>query len=128
MRTLTMAILTAAAVAVTVPAQAQTYDPDYPVCMQVYGRVGYIDCRYTSLPQCNATASGRSAECLINPYYANPRAKPPVHAVAATIRANHGVETIRVRRSGRHPATPAGPFAPPDPCCGSRSASPPASP
>lgn len=78
MRVLTMAILTAAAVAATAPAQAQTYDPDYPVCMQVYGRVGYIDCRYTSLPQCNATASGRSAECLINPYYANPREKPAV--------------------------------------------------
>ncbi len=78
MRALTIAILTAAAVAVTIPAQAQTYDPDYPVCMQVYGRVGYIDCRYTSLPQCKATASGRSAECIINPYYPNPRAKPPV--------------------------------------------------
>jgi hypothetical protein len=78
MRVLTMAILTAAAVAATAPAQAQTYDPDYPVCMQVFGRVGYVDCRYTSLPQCNATASGRSAECLINPYYVDRRSKPPV--------------------------------------------------
>ncbi len=78
MRVLTMAILTAAAVAAAAPAQAQTYDPDYPVCMQVFGRISYFDCRYTSLPQCNATASGRSAECLINPYYVNPRSKPAV--------------------------------------------------
>jgi hypothetical protein len=78
MRVLTMAILTAAAVAATAPAQAQTYDPDYPVCMQVFGRISYFDCRFTSLPQCNATASGRSAECLINPYYGNPRARPAV--------------------------------------------------
>ena len=68
MRISTMAIL-AAAIAVTAAAKAQTYDPNYPVCMQVYGRVGYIDCRFTSLPQCNATASGRSAACLVNPYY-----------------------------------------------------------
>ena len=33
MRVLTMAILTAAAVAAAAPAQAQTYDPHYPVCM-----------------------------------------------------------------------------------------------
>jgi hypothetical protein len=78
MRILMMAIMTAAAVAATAPAQAQTYGPDYPVCMQVFGRVGYIDCRYTSLPQCNATASGRSASCLINPYYVNPRSRPAV--------------------------------------------------
>ncbi|MEY9423840.1 hypothetical protein ABIF69_010282 [Bradyrhizobium japonicum] len=30
-----------------VPAHAQTYDPSYPVCMQIYGPVGYFDCRYT---------------------------------------------------------------------------------
>lgn len=78
MRVLTMAILTAAAVAAAAPARAQTYDPDYPVCMQVFGRISYFDCRYTSLPQCNATASGRSAECLINPYYVYSRSKPAV--------------------------------------------------
>jgi Protein of unknown function (DUF3551) len=30
----------------------------------------YYECSYTSLPQCNASASGRSATCVINPYYA----------------------------------------------------------
>jgi len=52
------------------PAAAQTYDPAYPVCLHVYGRGGdYYQCRYTSLPQCNASASGRAAQCVINPYF-----------------------------------------------------------
>jgi hypothetical protein len=56
------------------PAQAQTYDPNYPVCLQLYGDKGnYIDCSYTSLTHCSASASGRAAECLINPYFANAR-------------------------------------------------------
>jgi hypothetical protein len=32
--------------------------------------VNYYDCSCTSLPQCNASASGRSAQCVINPYFA----------------------------------------------------------
>jgi Protein of unknown function (DUF3551) len=52
------------------PAQAQTYDPNYPVCIQTYGREGnYIDCRYTSMAQCRLSASGRAAQCLTNPYF-----------------------------------------------------------
>jgi hypothetical protein len=51
------------------PAAAQTYDPAYPVCLQVYGPATYYECRYTSLPQCNATAAGRSAQCVVNPYF-----------------------------------------------------------
>ena len=57
------------------PAQAQTYDPSYPVCMQIYGPVGYFDCRYTSLEQCRFLAVGRSATCVANPYFA--QKKPP---------------------------------------------------
>jgi hypothetical protein len=57
-----------------VPALAQTYDPRYAVCMKVYeGSLGggeWIDCSYTSLPQCQASASGRGAMCVINPYFA----------------------------------------------------------
>jgi hypothetical protein len=53
----------------TGPAAAQTYDPAYPVCLRVYGPATYYECRYTSLPQCNASASGRSAQCVINPYF-----------------------------------------------------------
>lgn len=52
--------------------RAQTYDPRYPVCMHVYGDLEgeRLDCFFTSLPQCQASASGRSAMCLINPYFA----------------------------------------------------------
>jgi Protein of unknown function (DUF3551) len=58
-------ILTAA------PAQAQTYDPRYPVCMQVYSRDGsLIGCGYTSMAECAASASGRAAQCFANPYFA----------------------------------------------------------
>ncbi len=59
------------------PARAQTYDPSYPVCLQVYqGFVDYyFECSYTSMAQCAASASGRSAQCVVNPYYAKPSAK-----------------------------------------------------
>lgn len=55
-------------------AHAQTYDPSYPVCMQIYGQVGYFDCRYTSLEQCKFLAVGRSASCVANPYFAQKKA------------------------------------------------------
>ena len=69
MRILALAILAIGTVS-TEPAVAQTYDPAYPVCLHVYGRASYYECRYTSLPQCNASASARSAQCVINPYFA----------------------------------------------------------
>jgi hypothetical protein len=71
MRVLALAILAIGAVWATGPAAAQTYDPDYPVCLHVYGPIVYYECRYTSLPQCNATASGRAAQCVVNPYFAS---------------------------------------------------------
>jgi hypothetical protein len=76
MRALTLAILAIATAAAAVPARAQTYDPNYPVCLHVYGRITYYDCSYTSLPQCNMSASGRSAQCEINPYYAHASQQP----------------------------------------------------
>jgi Protein of unknown function (DUF3551) len=69
----------ALAIALARPAAAQTYDPNYPVCMQYYGGSlggSYIDCSFTSIPQCQATASGRPAMCSVNPYYAGPPAAP----------------------------------------------------
>ena len=52
-------------------AQAQTYDPDYPVCLQTFGRNGNaISCGYTSMEQCRWSASGRAAQCIVNPYFA----------------------------------------------------------
>ena len=50
------------------PVAAQTYDPAYPVCLRVHAH--YYECSYTSLPQCNESASGRAAQCFINPYFA----------------------------------------------------------
>lgn len=58
-------------VSAAVSARAQTYDPNYPVCLQVFGRIGYYECRYTSLAQCAGSASGRAAQCVLNPYVAN---------------------------------------------------------
>ena len=71
MRIPALAILTITAVLTTVPARAQTYDPNYPVCLQTYGIDGStIACGYASLAQCSASASGRAAQCIINPYFA----------------------------------------------------------
>ncbi|WP_315832997.1 DUF3551 domain-containing protein [Bradyrhizobium prioriisuperbiae] len=45
------------------PAQAQTG----PICM-IWREI--TDCRYFSMAQCNASASGIGADCLYNPGYA----------------------------------------------------------
>ena len=76
-RVVTALAMAGALVALAGPASAQTYDPRYPVCLQVYqGFMDfYYECGYTSIPQCQATASGRSAQCIVNPYYAGPKAK-----------------------------------------------------
>ena len=44
MRILALAILAIGATAAAAPAQAQTYDPNYPVCLHVYGRISYYEC------------------------------------------------------------------------------------
>ena len=56
-------------------ARAQTYDPKYPVCLQIYRGYTdyYFECAYTSLAQCNMSASGRAAQCVVNPYYGGPK-------------------------------------------------------
>lgn len=71
MRTFALAVLAAGTLLAAQPARAQTYAPDFPVCLHVYGPVTYYECRYTSLAQCNLTASGRAAQCVPNPYLAN---------------------------------------------------------
>jgi len=74
MRVLAWSVL--ALTVMLVPAHAQTYDPRYPVCMKLYsGPIDggeWIDCSFTSLPQCRATASGRPAVCDLNPFFAPP--------------------------------------------------------
>jgi hypothetical protein len=74
MRIPALAMLTIAAALTATPALAQTYDPNYPVCLQTYGiGGGYIECSYSSLAQCSATASGRAAQCIVNPFFAGAR-------------------------------------------------------
>ena len=78
MRAWTCTLLTIATVFWAAPLRAQTYDPNYPVCIQTYAiGGGRIDCSFTSLAQCAASASGRSAQCYNNPYFAQRDRKPP---------------------------------------------------
>jgi hypothetical protein len=78
MRISVLLLLVLGTIGVAAPAQAQTYDPNYPVCLQVYQSMVdyYFECGYTSMAQCAASASGRSAQCVVNPYFAKPSAKP----------------------------------------------------
>jgi len=71
MRMLALAILAIAAGSVAGPASAQTFDPRHPVCMHVYGDPTYYECQFMTMAACMATASGRAAQCIVNPYMAS---------------------------------------------------------
>ena len=77
MHKMSLMTLASAVLLTAAPAQAQTYDPSYPVCLKVYsggfGGGEYNECRYTSIAQCNASASGRGAMCMINPWFEQPQ-------------------------------------------------------
>ena len=72
MRMLGSAVMVIAMVwTAAVPARAQTYDSSSPVCLQVYSIDGSsVACGYKSLGECTSTASGRAAQCFVNPYFA----------------------------------------------------------
>jgi hypothetical protein len=71
MRSLARPVLALAMMMAAASAQAQTYDPNYPVCLQTFGRMGNaISCGYTSMQQCRWSASARAAQCVVNPYFA----------------------------------------------------------
>jgi hypothetical protein len=71
MRTLAGLVLAIMMTLAAAPTQAQTYDPNYPICLQTFGRAGNtIACSYTSMDQCRLSASGRAAQCITNPYFA----------------------------------------------------------
>jgi Protein of unknown function (DUF3551) len=74
MRLFLLAAFVIGVVAGTCQANAQTYSLDYPVCLHVYGPATHIECAFTSLLQCGVSASGRAAQCEVNPYlaYAEP--------------------------------------------------------
>ena len=81
MRILALTILAVGMASAALSARAQTYDPNYPVCLQIYQswKDYYFECAYTSLAQCNMSASGRAAQCIINPYYVGPKARDRRH-------------------------------------------------
>ncbi len=72
MRVLALVIFMIGAISVTVEARAQTYDPAFPVCAHTipFGGGSYEDCSYYTMAQCAMSASGRAAQCNLNPYYA----------------------------------------------------------
>jgi Tfp pilus assembly protein PilV len=74
-------MLAGASILAVAPTVAQRYDPNYPVCLQKWGEGGgsNIDCSYTSLDQCRATASGLSAQCYANPYWPQASHASPPH-------------------------------------------------
>lgn len=83
MRILAFAILGIGTVSIG-PAAAQTHDPAYPVCLHVWDQgANYYDCRYTSLPQCNAAASRRAAGCVVNPFLRARECRPD-HIIAVS--------------------------------------------
>ena len=79
MRQLVLVILAVGTIHFAAPARAQTYDPNYPYCLQIYDDMVHytFECAYTSMPQCQASASGRNAQCVVNPYFPQTPAKPP---------------------------------------------------
>jgi len=68
---LMVAVLALALTVMSASVKAQMYDPRYPVCMHVYGlQTGErMDCDFTTIAQCQASASARGATCDINPYF-----------------------------------------------------------
>jgi len=75
MRTMALAVLVSTPMLAAAPAHAQTYDPSYPVCLN-RGGGEYYECHYNTLAQCNASASGRNATCLTNPFFAQASGQP----------------------------------------------------
>ena len=85
MRGLIWVILATGMIFAASPARAQRYDPNYPVCMEVYGGDGSrIECFYTSMAQCKEGAQGGVAGlCFDNPYYVAPAPEPAPAAQTA---------------------------------------------
>lgn len=70
MRALALTVLTLGVVFTAGYARAQTYDPAFPVCLNVVSRgaTPYYRCSFTTMAQCRASANGQM--CVVNPYYA----------------------------------------------------------
>jgi len=104
-RPLALMILTMGIVLTVGHAQAQTYDPAYPVCLYVvsFGASPYYRCSYTTMDQCRASANGQM--CSLNPYYAG---------ATAPVRRNNRRYYRQVRSRSHAPAETRS-YAPPRP-------------
>ncbi|MDE5456870.1 DUF3551 domain-containing protein [Bradyrhizobium sp. CSA112] len=69
MRTLFLALAASATIFAT--SVAPVVASEYRYCLQGDDYAGAGDCGFTSYQQCQATASGRTAYCGVNPYLAN---------------------------------------------------------
>ena len=73
------------------------YDPDYPVCMEVFDTsAGRIECRYKSIEQCRQATFGAGGTCSNNPYYV------PRPAEAAPAEAEPEPPTNVKKNAGRY--------------------------
>ncbi len=75
--------------------------------MKVYNRDWYVDCRFSTMAQCQASASGRSAECYRDPFYKGKPGSP--YYVGPTYRPNldgiydpYAVPASPAKRQYRH--------------------------
>jgi len=76
MRALAGMIIGTAVILGAEPIRAQTYDPKFPVCMEVaIGDDSHIDCWFSSMEQCRNGSTG-TGHCIANPYYKPPPPEP----------------------------------------------------
>jgi hypothetical protein len=68
MRSIILALLAAAGLAITSPALTQAV-AQYPFCIQGVDNPGWSGCSFNSFQECQAAAAGMEAECLSNPWY-----------------------------------------------------------
>jgi hypothetical protein len=69
MRNLVLALVATGGLTMLGAAPAAAVGTNYAFCLQGDESPGLSDCSYTSYEQCSATASGRTLQCIANPYY-----------------------------------------------------------
>ena len=92
MRNFSVTMLAASVLVASSLSHAQTYSPDYPVCLHVFGPATHIECAFASLPQCDATASGRAEQCEINPFLASAEPMSSFHHARRHVWRVHRLE------------------------------------
>ena len=97
MRVLAVVIFGTAIIVSAEPTWAQTYDPNYPVCMIVSsGDDSHTDCSFTSMEQCK-NGSAVTGHCFDNPLY---KAPPPELAPVAETPPAPAAKTNQVGTGG----------------------------